>query len=168
MAGFIAAVIAIFGLLFQFVGIAAQAAVLILKVLIGAFNLIIWVGNFSFTVVQSILLWVDAWLGPIGGAIKFVLSPAEVYRAAMLALTFATTIWFIFSTVFNDAFYILINPFFLNLFTEIGHFGFAIVSGGIIFVVDLIRRLFQGPTKAQLKMLEELETKQAIAKVILK
>ena len=157
MSAIIAAVIALFGLVIQLFGVGLQAAILVFKVLIGGLNLIIWAGNSSYTIVQNILLWFDGWLGPVGGAIKWVLNPAEIQRAFILALTFATTLWVLFSTVLNDAFYIMINPFFLNLFTSIGHFGFSLVAGVVVFVIDLIRRLFQGPTTSQLKMLKEWE-----------
>ena len=137
----------LFGLSLKVIGLALEAMVTILG---GTISVVDWI----FTSIRSMLVLLGGWLGPIGNSVMWALSYEEVKRAAIMAFGIASVLWVLFSTIANDAFYLMINPFFLNLFTTIGHFGFSIVIGLGSFVMDLFRRLTQGPTKKQLELMK--------------
>lgn len=150
----IAAIVMIVEMIWQLFVLGLRVIGLVLQLLVTILNGSVSGINLLFTAVRAILVWFSGWLGPLGSSVMWVLSPAELQRAATLAFGVAAVLWVLFSTVLNDFFYIMINPFFLNLFTAIGHFGFSIVVGLVTFVIDSFRRLLQGPTKQQIELIK--------------
>ncbi len=146
---------AIIGLAIGAVEIVFQIFIVLLKIFVYLGQFVVAALNWTVDAIRSFLLWVGAWLGPLSTSVWGALQPAEIQRAAILAFGVMSVLWMAFSTVANDVFYVMINPFFFNIFSTVGHFGFSLASGAIVFLWDAVRRMFHGPTKTQHLMMKK-------------